>query len=146
MQIGNPLDISSEDKSPLAFANAQNEKNILRRVVRAVHQNDTLLAFQPIVKSVEPNSILCFEGLVRIREASGQIIPASKFMPLIEELEIARTIDCHALALGLRRLRARLDITNGLIFYQRRCNAPPLSANGLFWKSPKILRCGSQKL
>ena len=26
MQIGNPLDISSEDKSPLAFANAQNEK------------------------------------------------------------------------------------------------------------------------
>ena len=105
MQIGNPLDISSEDTSPLAFANAQNEKNILRRVVRAVDQNDTLLAFQPIVKSVEPNSIFCFEGLVRIREASGQIIPASKFMPLIEELEIARTIDCHALALGLRRLR-----------------------------------------
>ena len=28
MQIGNPLDISSEDKSPLAFANAQNEKNL----------------------------------------------------------------------------------------------------------------------
>ena len=26
MQIGNPLDMSSEDKSPLAFANAQNEK------------------------------------------------------------------------------------------------------------------------
>ena len=26
MQIDNPLDISSEDKSPLAFANAQNEK------------------------------------------------------------------------------------------------------------------------
>lgn len=51
MQIGNPLDISSEDTSPLAFANAQNEKNILRRVVRAVDQNDTLLAFQPIVKS-----------------------------------------------------------------------------------------------
>ena len=60
----------------------QNEKNILRRVVRAVNQNDTLLAFQPIVKSVEPNSVFCFEGLVRIREASGQIIPASKFMPL----------------------------------------------------------------
>lgn len=105
MQIGNPLDISSEDKSPLAFANAQNEKNILRRVVRAVDQNDTLLAFQPIVKSAEPNSVFCFEALVRIREASGQIIPASKFMPLVEELEIARTIDCHALALGLRRLR-----------------------------------------
>ena len=86
MQIGNPLDISSEDTSPLAFANAQNEKNILRRVVRAVDQNDTLLAFQPIVKSAEPNSVFCFEALVRIREASDQIIPASKFMPLVEEL------------------------------------------------------------
>ena len=74
MQIGNPLDMSSEDRSPFAFANAQNEKKILRRVVRAVNQNDTLLAFQPIVKSVEPNSVFCFEGLVRIREASGQIL------------------------------------------------------------------------
>ena len=82
MQIGNPLDISSEDTSPWAFANAQNEKNILRRVVRAVDQNDTLLAYQPIVKSVEPNSVFCFDGPIRIREASGQIIPASKFMPL----------------------------------------------------------------
>ena len=82
MQIRTPLDMSSEDRSPLAFANAQNEKNILRRVVRAVNQNDTLLDFQPIVKSVEPNSVFCFEGLVRIRQASGHIIPASKFMPL----------------------------------------------------------------
>ena len=105
MQIGNPLDMSSEDRSPLAFANAQNEKNILRKVVRAVNQNDTVLAVQPIVKSVEPNSIFCFERLARIPEASGQIIPASKCMPLIEELEIARTIDCNALALGLRRMR-----------------------------------------
>ena len=105
MQIGNPLNMSSEDKSLLAFANAQNEKNTLRRVVRAVDQNDTLLTFQPIVKSAEPNSVFCFEGLFRIRETSGQIIPASKFMPLVEELEIARTIDCHGLALGLRRLR-----------------------------------------
>jgi hypothetical protein len=26
MQIGNPLDMSNEDRSPLAFANVQNEK------------------------------------------------------------------------------------------------------------------------
>jgi hypothetical protein len=45
MQIGNPLDMSSEDRSPLAFANALNEKNILRRVIRAVNQNDPVLAF-----------------------------------------------------------------------------------------------------
>jgi sensor c-di-GMP phosphodiesterase-like protein len=65
------------------YANTQNEKNILSKVVRAVDQNDTLLAFQPIVKSAEPNLVFCFEALVRIREASGQIIPASKFMPLV---------------------------------------------------------------
>ena len=73
MQIGNSLDMSNEDRSPLAFANVQNEKNILCRVVSAVDQNDTLLAFQPIVKSAKPNSVFWFEGLVRIREASGQI-------------------------------------------------------------------------
>ena len=28
MQIGNPLNMSSEDESLLAFANAQNEKNL----------------------------------------------------------------------------------------------------------------------
>jgi sensor c-di-GMP phosphodiesterase-like protein len=72
MQISNPPGMSSEDGSPLAFANAQNEKSILRRVVRAVDQNDTLLAFQPIVKSAEPNSVFCFEALVRIREASAR--------------------------------------------------------------------------
>lgn len=75
MQIGNPLDISSEDTSPLAFANAQNEKNILRRVVRAVDQNDTLLAFQPIVKSAEPNSVSAFRGYFRSEKRQARLYP-----------------------------------------------------------------------
>jgi hypothetical protein len=31
-------------------------------------------------------------------------------MPLVEEREIAHTIDCHALALGLRRLRGHPNL------------------------------------
>ena len=65
MQIGNPLDISSENKSSLAFANAQNEKNILRRVVRAVDQNDTLLACLPSSRSSKALSPIQFSSLKR---------------------------------------------------------------------------------
>ena len=158
MQIGNPLYISSENTSPLAFANAQNEKNILRRVVRVVDQIDILLAFQPIIKSAEPNSVFCFEGLNRIRKVSGQIIPESKFMPLVKELEIARNIDCHALALGLRRLRDHsnlylsINMSARSIGYHKwtdilskALQCTPSIGKRLILKTPKVLRCGFQK-
>jgi EAL domain-containing protein (putative c-di-GMP-specific phosphodiesterase class I) len=46
-----------------------------------------------------------YEGLTRVLDAEGRVIPAGDFMGAVEERDLGRRIDCAALAVGLRTLR-----------------------------------------
>ena len=66
-----------------------------------------LLAFQPVVSAARPGRAAFHEGLIRITDAEGRIIPAGEFMGAVEDNELGRRIDCLALDLGLRELAAQ---------------------------------------
>lgn len=100
----------SGDSNPLASAINQRDRTILDMVRSALDNKQAMLAFQPVVSSSHPEKIAFYEGLIRIRDATGRIIPAKDFIPSVESTEIGRRIDCLALELGLRELRAEPGI------------------------------------
>ena len=70
----------------------------------ALLHDEAMLAFQPIVTSSKPHTIVLYEGLIRIPDPTGRIIPAGEFIHKVEELETGRLIDCKVLEIGLRTL------------------------------------------
>lgn len=104
MSKSNILDMSEDEHSPLTFANAMQGRTIMSLVNEAVQENRALLAFQPIVRSGPRHEIAFYEGLIRIQDPNGRIIPAREFITHVEELETGRLIDCLALEMGLRSL------------------------------------------
>jgi len=63
-----------------------------------------LLAYQPIVLSADPSRHAFHEGLMRVLDTTGRVIPAREFMGAVEETEVGREIDCAALEMGLATL------------------------------------------
>ncbi|MFI0396635.1 EAL domain-containing protein [Paracoccus sp. p1-h21] len=91
--------------SPLDFAIDQQSRNTLTVVRRAVQRGDAVLAYQPIVQSIRPDEPAFYEGLIRIIDDTGRMIPLRDFMPFAETDELGRQIDCLSLQLGLKTLR-----------------------------------------
>ena len=90
--------------SPLDFAVDHQSRLTMATVRRAVERGDAVLAFQPIVQASRTERPAFHEGLIRIIDETGRIVPLRDFMPLAELGELGRQIDCLALALGLRSL------------------------------------------
>ena len=90
--------------NPLDIAVAGRDGAVLAMVDRAVRAGDTLLAFQPVVQALRPDRVAFHEGLIRVLDETGRIIPAAEFILKIEERETGRIIDCLALEMGLRAL------------------------------------------
>jgi len=90
--------------SPLAFAAAQQDKNIQTMIEAAIQQKDVLLAYQPVVSAKDTSKPAFYEGLIRILDQDHNILPAGDFMPVAETREVGRIIDCLALELGLNAL------------------------------------------
>jgi len=57
------------------------------------------------VSARDPRKVSFYEGLVRIMDDSGRIIPARDFMWAAETREAGRLIDCAALEIGLHTLQ-----------------------------------------
>jgi EAL domain-containing protein (putative c-di-GMP-specific phosphodiesterase class I) len=74
-------------------------------VRNALAQDHCALAFQPVVLAGSDGKVAFHEGLIRVLDETGRVIPAGQFMDRIEEDRIGRDIDCAALALGLARLQ-----------------------------------------
>ncbi|MGB5871273.1 MAG: EAL domain-containing protein [Albidovulum sp.] len=74
-------------------------------VNQALQKRDVLLAFQPVVQTQMPDGPAFYEGLVRVLDSTGRIIPAREFMETVETREEGRIIDCLALEMGLESLR-----------------------------------------
>ena len=90
--------------SPLDFAIAEQRRVTMATVRRAVERRDAVLAYQPVVQADRPQRQAFHEGLIRIIDETGRIIPLRDFLPLAETTELGRQIDCLALSLGLETL------------------------------------------
>ena len=98
-------------EDPLSFAVAERDRSVVDMVRQALNSGRTLLAFQPVVDSRAPKGTVAFyEGLIRILDENGRPIPAVDFMPIVENLDIAREIDCASLRNGLGALGRKADL------------------------------------
>ena len=95
---------SNVDQSPLNVAVANRDRQTLNMVQAAVEHKQTLLAFQPVVMSNDPTRVGFYEGLIRVLDETGRIIPAKDFIDVIEDTELGRKIDSLSLNMGLRAL------------------------------------------
>jgi len=111
--------------SPLNAAVVNRDRSTLAMVADAVKHNQTLLAYQPVVVAGENSRIGFYEGLIRVVDDTGRIIPAKDFMPVVERTELGREIDVVALNMGLRTLhenpsiRLSINMSARSIGYQR---------------------------
>lgn len=91
---------------PLTFAVNKRDSKTLEMVRDALERRDVLLAYQPIVMATDPAKIAFYEGLIRVRDTTGRIIPAKEFIGVTETNEIGRILDSLALENGLEALAA----------------------------------------
>ncbi|MEM6307213.1 MAG: EAL domain-containing protein [Pseudomonadota bacterium] len=91
---------------PLSHAVSQRDNQVMDMVKEALDLNRGALAYQPVMKSQNTKQVAFFEGLIRLSDGTGLIIPAKEFIEVVEDMELGRRIDCLALELGLRSLVA----------------------------------------
>ncbi|WP_322890425.1 MULTISPECIES: EAL domain-containing protein [unclassified Yoonia] len=90
---------------PLLYALASRDGDVVALVRDALAADRASLAFHQIVTADAIPQIAFYEGLIRLHDDAGRIIPAAHFMALVEDTAIGREIDCVSLALALRHLR-----------------------------------------
>ena len=91
---------------PLSAAIFERDANIMDMVRKALLTNNVALHYQPIVQSADVSKPAFFEGLIRVLDDTGRIIPACEFIETIEASVEGRQIDCLALDQGLKALKA----------------------------------------
>jgi EAL domain-containing protein (putative c-di-GMP-specific phosphodiesterase class I) len=95
---------------PLHYAMASRDADVMTLVADALASGRARLAFHPIITADANPRVAFYEGLVRLMDDAGRVIPAAHFMPLIEETGMGRQIDCVTLDLALKFLRQHTDI------------------------------------
>ncbi|MCB1336978.1 MAG: EAL domain-containing protein [Maritimibacter sp.] len=123
--ILDPVAPEAQLGSPLSVAVAQRDRDTMQMVRRAVETGQVMLAFQPIVRAANPEVPAYYEGLVRVLDHTGRIIPAGEFIDVVEAQEIGRQLDTWALDLGFQAmaeqpsLRLALNMSARSIGYPR---------------------------
>lgn len=97
-----PLDAEFVD--PVSVATGLRTAQAIDLVANALAARRVALALQPIVHSRQPNRVAFREGLLRLMDSVGRIIPARDFALQVESAELGRQLDCSALELGLSML------------------------------------------
>ncbi|KIN70748.1 EAL domain protein [Sulfitobacter noctilucae] len=98
-------DVPPGADNPLSFAVSQRDNDTISMVSEAVAHRQTLLAYQPVMRASNHSKVAFYEGLIRVLDPTGRVIPAREFMPAIEDTELGREIDVLALRMGLQSLR-----------------------------------------
>lgn len=91
-------------KDPLEFAVADRDAQAVELVREGLKNDRAMLAYQPIVQASAPERPAFYEGLIRIMDKSGRIIPARDFIDAVEMNDLGRQIDCKSLQLGIEAL------------------------------------------
>jgi len=94
----------ADHDSPLNSAVTQRGQNIVQLVEDAVRRGNVFLAFQPVVQTRKTGTPAFYEGLIRVTDTNGTVIPARDFFPAVETMEIGRELDCRALGMALGAL------------------------------------------
>ncbi|MEP5757988.1 MAG: EAL domain-containing protein [Litoreibacter sp.] len=99
--------LSSTDvvSDPLSAAIFERDAGIMDMVRKALMTNNVTLHYQPVVSSADTSKAAFFEGLCRVLDDTGRVIPAREFIETIETRSEGRQIDCLALKLVLEALR-----------------------------------------
>ncbi len=97
-------DVPAGQDNPLNYAVAARDRSTLDMVDEAVRHKQVLMAYQPVVPARNQSRPAYYEGLIRVMDATGRVIPARDFIGAIETTETGRIIDCLALEKGLKTL------------------------------------------
>lgn len=100
----NTLGPELEMSSPLSVAVAKRDRDTIQMVRRAVETRSVMLAYQPVMRADAPDKPAFYEGLIRVLDHTGRIIPAAEFMGVVETQELGRQLDAWALQLGIEAL------------------------------------------
>ena len=93
----------SEDDDPFTYAVSARDRSVIDMVRAALEAGRTMLAFQPVIGAAG-GTVAFHEGLIRVLDDTGRVIPAGQFMHVVEAQELGREIDCAALRCGLGAL------------------------------------------
>ena len=91
---------------PFDYVLRRRNKSVLEQVRIALETDSVGLAFQPIVYVENTDRPAFHEGLVRLIDTNGEVIPARDFIEEVEMLELGRQIDTAALQAGIDALIA----------------------------------------
>lgn len=97
-------------KDPIQYAVNARDRDVLSMVRTALKTGNCQLALQPVHAAQPGHPITFYEGLIRVRDDTGRIIPAAQFMGEIEETVIGREIDVASLKLGFGLLDLHHDL------------------------------------
>ncbi|EAQ04412.1 EAL domain protein [Pseudooceanicola batsensis HTCC2597] len=118
------VDVPPELRDPLTHAVARRDADILNTVSLALENGNVALAYQPVLQARAPDRIAYYEGLIRIFDETGRVIPAADFIHAAEVTELGRRIDCAALSMGLRVLEDTPEIRLALNLSARSIGYP----------------------
>ena len=104
------LDAQAGVASPLGVAISAVDRETLTMVRQAIDTKRLRLAYQPVVLARDAARVAFQEGLIRVLDPTGRVIPAKDFMEAVETHEIGREIDCAALEIGLATLARVPDL------------------------------------
>ena len=90
---------------PLAATLAEKDRATLAMVRLALRTKQVALALQPVVDAGDKTRIAFHEGLIRILDGAGRLVPAREFIGAVEATDTGLELDRAALALGLEALR-----------------------------------------
>ncbi|MGX0901756.1 EAL domain-containing protein (putative c-di-GMP-specific phosphodiesterase class I) [Roseovarius sp. MBR-79] len=107
---GKWADVPAGHDNPLNYAVSARDRSVIEMVDIAVRHKQVMLAFQPVVTATQTDKPAFYEGLIRVTDATGRVIPAREFIGQIETRELGRIIDCLALEKGLATLAEFPDL------------------------------------
>lgn len=103
-------DLAPGSDSPLNFAVTARDKQVMDMVAGAIRHKQVLLAYQPVMQGRDQSRVAFYEGLIRVLDETGRVIPAGVFMDTIENTDLGRELDTLALHKGLRALHENPDL------------------------------------
>ena len=118
-------DVESDLLDPLSYAVASRNRDTIRLVDQALRHRNVALAFQPVIPAGHTPVVAFYEGLIRIYDDTGRVIPAGDFIHAVEASETGRRIDATALDIGLRELYRQPDLRLAINMSARSIGYPP---------------------
>ncbi|TYB79986.1 EAL domain-containing protein [Maritimibacter fusiformis] len=97
-------DPALDPSSPLSVAIEQRDRDTIAMVRDAVDTGRITLAYQPIMRATDTDAPAFYEGLIRVLDPTGRVIPAADFFGTVENQELGRRLDTIALETGLKAL------------------------------------------